>query len=71
MEPVKLKAKQTLKYFIAIKDDEKHMIRYYDDDVAEVARQLHALAVSKEYKFDHMDCIRSIIKLCKEHQKEG
>ena len=62
-------SEKKLRYFAIEKGDEKHLIRYYDDDLADVARQLQALARSDEYKFDHFDCIRSIMKLCLEHQE--
>ena len=68
MELINLMEKK-LRYFAIEKGDEKHLIRYYDDDLADVARQLHAIASSDEYKFDHLDCIKSILRLCWDHQE--
>ena len=61
--------KKKLRFFAIEKDGEKHLIRYYDDDVASVARQLREIALCKDYKFDHFDCIKSIFKLCAEHEE--
>lgn len=55
-----------LRYFAIEKGDEKHLIRYYDDDIADVARQLQFIANSDQYQFDKFDLIQSILRLCNE-----
>ena len=61
--------KKELLYFIAEKGDEKHVIRYYDNDLVAVAEKLQEIANSKEFKFDRIDLINSIFRLCKQHMK--
>ena len=68
MELINLMEKK-LRYFAIEKGDEKHLIRYYDDDLADVARQLQIIADSKEYQFDKFDLMESLFKLAIEYEE--